>query len=267
MRVLAILLLLPALALAGGFFNSGIEGGGGGAYDLATEKLYFDLGADPDVYCQRSAADKLVCTVGGAEMLLLDQDNNRISFALTGQTGSMRGIGSSGAGPELVFGGSTYGLAIAEPGSNTTMAVNMSRLAFSPSIGGAGTYMEDGYHQNATAGSYQWKSSTLLKGGVNGCIEVEHTGGNDATWCVTADGTFRAKQGDGTTDTATAGANTLTSANLITTTLEADLTAGACTAGTWKVDTGGATRELCRCNDAGTAYDCWSATTTNGPTD
>lgn len=49
--------------------------------------------------------------------------------------------------------------------------------------------------------------------------------------------------------------------------LESDLTAGACTAGTWVVDNGGATRELCRCNDAGTAYDCISVTTTNGPTD
>lgn len=53
---------------------------------------------------------------------------------------------------------------------------------------------------------------------------------------------------------------------LVTSVLEADLTAGACTAGTWKVDTGGATRELCRCNDGGTAYDCISVTTTNGPT-
>lgn len=52
---------------------------------------------------------------------------------------------------------------------------------------------------------------------------------------------------------------------LITPVLEADLTAGACTAGTWKVDNQ-TTRELCRCNDAGTAYDCISVTTTNGPT-
>ena len=56
------------------------------------------------------------------------------------------------------------------------------------------------------------------------------------------------------------------SANLISTTLEANLTAGACTAGTWKVDNT-TTRELCRCNDAGSAYDCISVTTTNGPTD
>ena len=53
---------------------------------------------------------------------------------------------------------------------------------------------------------------------------------------------------------------------LITPVLEADLTAGACTAGTWRVDNQ-TTRELCRCNDAGTAYDCISVTTTNGPTD
>lgn len=57
------------------------------------------------------------------------------------------------------------------------------------------------------------------------------------------------------------------STTLITTTLESDLSPGACTAGTWGVDTGGATRELCRCNDAGTAYDCISVTTANGPTD
>jgi hypothetical protein len=54
--------------------------------------------------------------------------------------------------------------------------------------------------------------------------------------------------------------------SLTTTGLEADLVAGACTAGTWKVDNAG-TRELCRCNDAGSAYDCISVTTANGPTD
>lgn len=59
---------------------------------------------------------------------------------------------------------------------------------------------------------------------------------------------------------------TATSAGLVSTTLEANLTAGACTAGTWKVDNTG-TRELCRCNDAGSAYDCISVTTANGPTD
>lgn len=62
------------------------------------------------------------------------------------------------------------------------------------------------------------------------------------------------------------GAMTVT-AGLVTTALEADLVAGACTAGTWKVDNGGGTRELCRCNDAGSAYDCISVTTANGPTD
>jgi signal peptide peptidase SppA len=55
------------------------------------------------------------------------------------------------------------------------------------------------------------------------------------------------------------------SAGLITPALEADLVAGACTAGTWKVDNA-TTRELCRCNDAGSAYDCVSVTTANGPT-
>lgn len=48
---------------------------------------------------------------------------------------------------------------------------------------------------------------------------------------------------------------------------EENLVAGACTAATWHVDSGGATRELCRCNDAGTAYDCISVTTAAGPTD
>jgi hypothetical protein len=56
-------------------------------------------------------------------------------------------------------------------------------------------------------------------------------------------------------------------AALVVTTLNADLTAGACTAGTLKRDTGGATAEMCRCNDGGTAWECWSLTTTNGPTD
>ncbi len=60
--------------------------------------------------------------------------------------------------------------------------------------------------------------------------------------------------------------STMKSAGLISTTLEADLAAGACTAGTWKVDNAGGTRELCRCNDAGSAYDCISVTTANGPT-
>ena len=54
--------------------------------------------------------------------------------------------------------------------------------------------------------------------------------------------------------------------------IEADLTAGACTAGDFKVDIGGASREFCRCNSAGTAYDCLtianpSVGSTNGPVD
>jgi hypothetical protein len=47
----------------------------------------------------------------------------------------------------------------------------------------------------------------------------------------------------------------------------ADLAAGACTANTIRLDTGGATRELCICNTGGTAYDCWSVTAANGPSD
>lgn len=53
---------------------------------------------------------------------------------------------------------------------------------------------------------------------------------------------------------------------LVTPALEANLTAGACTPGKWEVDNT-TTRELCRCNDAGTAYDCISVTTATGPTD
>jgi hypothetical protein len=54
--------------------------------------------------------------------------------------------------------------------------------------------------------------------------------------------------------------------------IEGDLTAGACTAGDLKVDTGGASREFCRCNSAATAYDCCtiaspSVCSTNGPVD
>jgi hypothetical protein len=54
--------------------------------------------------------------------------------------------------------------------------------------------------------------------------------------------------------------------------VEADLTAGACTAKRMVVDTGGASREFCRCNSGGTAYDCCtiaaaSACSTNGPVD
>lgn len=56
------------------------------------------------------------------------------------------------------------------------------------------------------------------------------------------------------------------SGGLIASGLEANLTAGACTAGTFKVDNT-TTREWCRCNDAGSAYDCISVTITNGPTD
>jgi hypothetical protein len=55
--------------------------------------------------------------------------------------------------------------------------------------------------------------------------------------------------------------------HFVVTHIEADLTAGACTAGEVRWDTGGATRELCRCNDAGTAYDCISVTTAAGPSD
>jgi hypothetical protein len=54
--------------------------------------------------------------------------------------------------------------------------------------------------------------------------------------------------------------------------VEADLTAGACTAKRLVVDTGGANRENCRCNSAGTAYDCCTINaaptcSTNGPVD
>lgn len=59
----------------------------------------------------------------------------------------------------------------------------------------------------------------------------------------------------------------LVSETLTVSAIEEDLTAGACTAGRVALDNGGATRELCRCNDAGTAYDCWDVTTTNGPKD
>lgn len=63
-----------------------------------------------------------------------------------------------------------------------------------------------------------------------------------------------------------AGGTVAITGGLVTTLLEENLTAGACTAGTWKVDNT-TTRELCRCNDAGTAYDCISVTNANGPTD
>jgi hypothetical protein len=54
--------------------------------------------------------------------------------------------------------------------------------------------------------------------------------------------------------------------------IEADLTAGACTAKRLVIDTGGANRENCRCNSAGTAYDCCTINaaptcSTNGPVD
>jgi hypothetical protein len=54
--------------------------------------------------------------------------------------------------------------------------------------------------------------------------------------------------------------------------VEADLTAGACTAKRLVVDTGGASREFCRCNSAGSAYDCCtiaapSTCSVNGPVD
>lgn len=58
----------------------------------------------------------------------------------------------------------------------------------------------------------------------------------------------------------------VSTSTLTTTTLEENLTAGACTAGKWRVDNT-TTRELCRCNDAGSAYDCVSVTTANGPSD
>jgi hypothetical protein len=74
---------------------------------------------------------------------------------------------------------------------------------------------------------------------------------------------------DGTTRFMTAGAEAfkLDADGVETMKLEgANLAAGACTANTVRLDTTG-TRELCICNTGGTAYDCWSATTANGPTD
>lgn len=47
---------------------------------------------------------------------------------------------------------------------------------------------------------------------------------------------------------------------------QADLTAGSCTLGQIRLDTGGATKELCYCQASNTWY-CWSATTLTGPTD
>lgn len=54
--------------------------------------------------------------------------------------------------------------------------------------------------------------------------------------------------------------------------IEEDLTAGPCTATKMAVDIGGANRENCRCNSAGTGYDCCTINavptcTTNGPID
>lgn len=48
---------------------------------------------------------------------------------------------------------------------------------------------------------------------------------------------------------------------------ELDLAVGACTAHDFKEDSGGATIEWCRCNAAGTAWNCVSVTTANGPAD
>lgn len=47
---------------------------------------------------------------------------------------------------------------------------------------------------------------------------------------------------------------------------QADLTAGSCTLGQLRLDTGGATKELCYCQATNVWY-CWSATTVTGPAD
>ncbi len=77
----------------------------------------------------------------------------------------------------------------------------------------------------------------------------------------TADGVLNVQARDGST------AGTVKSGSLTATALDGDLAVGSCTAGSVRRDTGGATREFCICNQAGTAYDCASFTTANGPTD
>lgn len=47
---------------------------------------------------------------------------------------------------------------------------------------------------------------------------------------------------------------------------QADLSAGSCTLGQLRLDTGGGTKELCYCQASNVWY-CWSATTLTGPTD
>lgn len=47
---------------------------------------------------------------------------------------------------------------------------------------------------------------------------------------------------------------------------QADLTAGSCTLGQLRLDTGGSAKELCYCQATNVWY-CWSATTLTGPTD
>ncbi len=107
----------------------------------------------------------------------------------------------------------------------------------------------------------QFSSATVLDGN-NTDGKMTMTTANAAagfTLDGTSDAVMNVQARDGSS------AATIKSAGLISTTLEADLTAGSCTAGTWKVDNN-STRELCRCNDGGTAYDCISVTTANGPT-
>lgn len=131
-----------------------------------------------------------------------------------------------------------------------------------------GNYVGQGYAGSFTSqAAIQFNATQTYTGSARG-TKIDFFGTPNASttltkrWTIDQDGSLTATGAMAVTTT-----GTVTSAGLVSTTLEANLTAGACTAGTWKVDNGGATRELCRCNDGGTAYDCISVTAANGPTD
>lgn len=101
------------------------------------------------------------------------------------------------------------------------------------------------YRANRTTGT---ASATIVTDGANNAVMTLYDAGEVADVVLS-----------------TVGVSTIAN-GFATPAIEANLVVGACTAGQWRVDNT-VTRELCRCNDAGTAYDCINVTTANGPTD
>ncbi len=147
-------------------------------------------------------------------------------------------------------GGGTFTGAVVMGGGGTFTT------SFGPSAFGSKYYLDQDGDTNISCGS---DDTCELE--VNGADRVEFTS-TTTTFRNVADNANLVILADSQITAAVALAAQAGLAN----TDEADLAVGSCTANRIRRDTGGANREFCWCNAGGTAYDCVTITTANGPT-